>query len=92
MLPAIERLIVSLVAAVEAALIDAHELRVGRFPAAGDAHMEATMQRLDRRTMVLERTIVDLQKKADHAMELLPDPEVDNRMVLEKTKDAIAGA
>jgi hypothetical protein len=44
------------------------------------------MQRLDRRTMVLERTILYLQKKADHAMELLPDAENDNRTVLEKSR------
>jgi hypothetical protein len=44
------------------------------------------MQRLDRRTMVLERTILYLQKKADHAMELLRDPENDNRTLLEKEK------
>jgi hypothetical protein len=37
-------------------------------------HVEAMMQQLDRRTMVLERTILDLQKKADHAIELVPDP------------------
>jgi hypothetical protein len=54
--------------------------------------METMMQRLDRRTTVLERTGLDLQKKADHAMELLPDPEDDNRTVLEKAKDAIASA
>jgi hypothetical protein len=31
-------------------------------------------------------------EKADHAREFLPDPEDDNRTVLEKAKDAIAGA
>lgn len=92
MLPAIERLIVSLVAALEPALTDVHELRaiVGS-QQQQVTHMEEMMQRLDRRTMVLERTIVDLQKKADHAMRLLPDPEDDARTVLEKAKDAIAG-
>jgi hypothetical protein len=49
------------------------------------------MQRLDRRTVVLERAVVDLQSKADHAMQLLPDPDDDSRTVLEKAKDVIGG-
>jgi hypothetical protein len=40
----------------------------------------------------IKRTILDLQKKTDHAREFLPDPEDDNRTVLEKAKDAIASA
>lgn len=92
MLPAIEHLIVSLVAALEPALTDVHELRgiVGS-QQQQVTHMEAMMQRLDQRTVVLERTILDLQGKADQAMELLPDPDDDSRTVLEKAKDAIAG-
>ena len=92
MLPAIEHLVVSLVAALEPALTDVHELRgiVGS-QQQQVTHTEEMMERLDRRTLVLERTIVDLQKKADHAMELLPDPDDHNRTVLEKAKDAIAG-
>ena len=93
MLPAIEHLIVSLVVALEPALTDVHELRgiVGS-QQQQVTHMEEMMQRLDRRTLVLERTILDLQGKADRAMELLPDPDDDSRTVLEKAKDAIAGA
>lgn len=92
MLPAIEHLIVSLVAALEPALTDVHELRgiVGS-QQQQVTHMEEMMQRLDRRTVVLERTVVDLQNKADRAMQLLPDPDDDTRTVLEKAKDVIAG-
>jgi hypothetical protein len=93
MLPAIENLIVSLVAALEPALADVHELRgiVGS-QQQQVTHIEEMMQRLDRRTVTLERAVVDLQSKADHAMELLPDPDDDGRTVLEKAKDVIGGA
>jgi hypothetical protein len=92
MLPAIEHLIVSLVAALEPALTDVHELRgiVGS-QQQQVTHMEEMMERLDRRTVVLERTIVDLQSKADRAMKILPDPDDDSRTMLEKAKHAIAG-
>lgn len=90
MLPAIENLIVSLVAALEPALTDVHELRGIVGPQQQQVtHMEEMMERLDRRTEVLERTVVDLKNKADQAMRLLPDPDEDNRTVLEKAKDAI---
>lgn len=92
-LPEIENLIVSLVAALEPALGDVHELRaiVGS-QQQQVTHIEEMMQRLDRRTVVLERTVVDLQNKADHAMRLLPDADDDSRTVLEKAKDVIGGA
>jgi hypothetical protein len=91
-LPAIENLLVSLAAALEPALGDVHELRgiVGS-QQQQVTHIEDMMQRLDRRTVVLERAVVDLQNKADRAMQLLPDPADDNRTVLEKAKDVIAG-
>ena len=92
MLPAIETLLVSLAAALEPALADVHELRgiVGS-QQQQVTHMEEMMQRLDRRTVVLERAVVDLQNKADRAIRLLPDPDDDNRTVLEKAKDVIGG-
>jgi hypothetical protein len=40
---------------------------------------------------VLERAVVDLQNRADRAMRFLPDPANDNRTVLKKAKDVIAG-
>jgi chromosome segregation ATPase len=91
-LPAIEDLIVSLAAALQPALTDVHELRgiVGS-QQQQVTHIEEMMQRLDRRTVVLERAVTDLQHKADRAMHLLPDPDDDTRTVLEKAKDAIAG-
>jgi hypothetical protein len=93
MLPAIENLVVSLVAAVEPALVDVHELRgiVGS-QQQQVTHIEEMMQRLDRRTVVLERAVLDLQNKADQAMALLPDRDDDSRTVLEKAKDVIGGA
>lgn len=93
LLPAIENLIVSLVAALEPALSDVHEVRgiVGS-QQEQVSHMEEMMQRLDRRTVVLERAVVDLKNKADPAMQLLPDPDGDDRSVLEKARDAIAAS
>jgi len=78
---------------MRAALADVHELRgiVGS-QQQQVTHMEEMMQRLDRRTVVLERAVVDLQNKADRAMRLLPGPDDENRTVLEKAKDVITGA
>jgi hypothetical protein len=90
-LPAIESQIASLSVAVESMLADVNEVR--RVVASQQlqvTHIEQMIQRLDQRTGVIERTVVDLQTKADHAMRLLPDPDGDNRTVLEKAKDVIA--
>ena len=91
-LPEIENLMVSLVAVLKPALVDVHELRgiVGS-QQLQVTHIEEMVQRLDTRTLVLERAVVDLQNKADRAMRLLPDPDDDNQTVLEKAKDVIAG-
>jgi hypothetical protein len=90
LLPTIEGLMVSLTAALEPALLDVHELRgIIASQQQQVTHIEEMLQRLDRRTVVIERSVVDLQSKADHAMQLLPDPDDDNRTVLEKAKDAI---
>jgi len=91
-LPEIENLMVSLVAVLKPALVDVHELRgiVGS-QQLQVTHIEEMVQRLDSRTLVLERAVVDLQNKADRALRLLPDPDDDNRTVLEKAKDVIAG-
>jgi hypothetical protein len=93
MLPAIENLIVSLVAALEPTPADVRELRgiVGS-QQQRVTHIEEMMQRLDGRTVVLERTVVDLQAKADRALQLLREPDDDSRTVLEKAKRCIGGA
>jgi hypothetical protein len=90
--PALEALVISLLAVLEPALADVHELRgiVGS-QQQQVTHMEEMMRRMDQRTGVLERVVLDLQSKADQAMRLLPDPDDDNRTVLEKAKDVIAG-
>jgi hypothetical protein len=89
-LPAIEGLIISLTAALEPALIDVHQLRgIIASQQQQVTHIEEMIQRLDLRTAVIERTVVDLQTKADDAMQLLPDPDDDTRTVLEKARDAI---
>lgn len=40
-------------------------------------HIEAMRQRIEGRSQVLERSVVDLQAKADTAMRVLPDPDDD---------------
>ncbi len=91
-LPTIENLLVALTASLEPALGDVHDIReVISSQQLQVTHIEEIMQRLDRRTLVLERAVVELQSKADEAMELLPDPDDDTRTVLEKAKDVVTG-
>jgi hypothetical protein len=90
-LPAIESQIVAISASLQPLAADVKEVRkVVASQQLQVTHIEQMIQRLDRRTRVLERTVLDLQTKADHAMRLLPDPDDDNRTVLEKAKDVIS--
>jgi hypothetical protein len=90
--PTIEGLLVSLIAALEPALAD-----VKRVTEIVDAqqtqvtHIEAMVERIEQRTQVLERSVVDLQAKADEAMRALPDPDDEERGPLAKARDAITG-
>ena len=90
--PTIEGLLVSLIAALEPTLVD-----VRRVTEIVDAqhqqvtHIEAMVERIERRAQVLERSVVDLQAKADEAMRALPDPDDEGRGPLAKARDAITG-
>jgi chromosome segregation ATPase len=88
----IEALLLSLIAAVEPALSDVKQLRE-IVDAQQDqvTHIEAMVQRIERRSQVLERSVVDLQANADEAMRALPDPDDDGRSPLAKARDVITG-
>lgn len=88
--PTIEALLVSLIAAIEPALADVR--RVTEIVDAQQdqvAHIEAMVQRIERRSQVLERSVVDLQANADEAMRALPDPDDHERGPLAKARDVI---
>jgi DNA repair ATPase RecN len=90
--PTIEALLVSLIAALEPALTD-----VKRVAEIVDAqhqqvtHIEAMVQLIERRSQTLERSVADLQAKADEAMRALPDPDDEERGPLAKARDVITG-
>jgi hypothetical protein len=90
--PTIEALLLSLIAALEPALAD-----VKRVTEIIDAqheqvtHIEAMVQSIERRSQVLERSVVDLQANADEAMRALPDPDDEARGPLAKARDVITG-
>jgi DNA repair ATPase RecN len=90
--PTIEALLVSLIAALEPTLAD-----VKRVTEIVDAqqqqvtHIEAMVQLIERRSQTLERSVVDLQAKADEAMRALPDYDDEERGPLAKARDAISG-
>jgi hypothetical protein len=90
--PTIEVLLVSLIAAVEPALADVKKLRE-IVDAQQDqvSHIEEMVQRIERRSLVLERGVVDLQAKTDEAMRALPDPDDEGRGPLAKARDVITG-
>jgi chromosome segregation ATPase len=54
-------------------------------------HIEGMVQRIERRSEVLERSVVDLQAKADEAMRVLPNPDDEERGPLAKARDVITG-
>jgi hypothetical protein len=90
--PTIEALLLSLIAALEPALADVR--RVTEIVGAQHdqvTHIEAMVQRIERRSQVLERSVVDLQAKADEAIRALPDPNDEDRCPLAKARDVITG-
>jgi hypothetical protein len=89
--PTIEALLLSLITAIEPTLRDVKQLRE-IIDAQHDqvTHIEAMVQRIERRSHVLERSVVDLQANADEAMRALPDPD-DERGALAKARDVITG-
>jgi hypothetical protein len=88
--PTIERLLVSLIAAIEPALADVKQLKE-IVDAQQDqvTRIEAMVHRIERRSEVLERSVVDLQANADEAMRALPDPDNEDRGPLAKARDVI---
>jgi hypothetical protein len=90
--PTIEVLLLSLIAALEPALADVEQLRQ-IVDAQQDqvTHIEAMVQRIERRSQVLERSVVDLQANADEAMRALPDPDDEERGPLAKARDVLTG-
>jgi hypothetical protein len=90
--PTIETLLLSLIAALEPTLAD-----VRRVTEIVDAqhqqvtHIEEMVERIERRSQVLERSVVDLQAKADEAMRALPDPDDEGRGPLAKAREVITG-
>jgi hypothetical protein len=90
--PTIEALLVSLIAALEPALADVK--RVAEIVDAQQtqvSHIEAMIERIEQRSEVIERSVVDLQTKADEAMRALPDAAYEERGPLAKARDAITG-
>jgi hypothetical protein len=90
--PTIEALLLSLIAALEPALADVKQLRQ-IVDAQQDqvTHIEAMVQRIERRSQVLERSVVDLRADADEAMRALPDPDDEERGPLAKARDVLTG-
>jgi hypothetical protein len=90
--PTIEALLLSLIAALEPTLSDVKQLRE-IVDAQQDqvTNIEAMVQRIERRSQVLERSVVDLQANADEAMRALPDPDDEGRGPLAKAREVITG-
>jgi hypothetical protein len=84
--------LLSLIAALEPALADVKQLRQ-IVDAQQDqvTHIEAMVQRIERRSQVLERSVVDLRADADEAMRALPDPDDEERGPLAKARDVLTG-
>jgi hypothetical protein len=90
--PTIEALLVSLIAAIEPTLADVRQLReIIDAQQKQVTHIEAMVQRIERRAEVLEHGVVDLQAKTDETMHALPDPDDEERGPLAKARDAITG-
>jgi hypothetical protein len=80
-LPAIEKSLRTLIASLEPALADVRRLReVIETQHQQVIHIDTTVQRIDRRTRVLERSV-----------RALPDPD-DDRGPLAKAREALTGA
>ena len=74
--PAIEALLHPLIAALAPALADVKRVReVVDSQHEQVTHIEAMVPRIECRSQVLERIVVDLQAKADGAIRVLPDPD-----------------
>jgi hypothetical protein len=90
--PTIEALLVALIAALEPALADVKRVtEIVDAQHAQVSHIEAMVQRIEQRSQVLERSVVDLQSKADEAMRALPDPDDKDRGPLAKAREAFTG-
>jgi hypothetical protein len=90
--PTIEALLLSLIAALEQALADVKRVReIVDAQHEQVTHIEVMVERIERRSQVLERSVVDLQAKADEAMRALPDPDDEGRGPLAKARDVITG-
>jgi hypothetical protein len=90
-LPVIERTILALAAALEPALADVHRLHeIVDLQQNQVSHIEQMLERVERRSAILEQAILDLQSKADEAMRALPDPD-DDRGAIARARDALTG-
>jgi hypothetical protein len=90
--PTIEALLLSLLTALEPALANVKQLReIVDAQQEQVTHIEAMVQRIERRSQVLERSVVDLQANADEAIRALPDPDDQERGPLAKARDVITG-
>jgi Skp family chaperone for outer membrane proteins len=90
--PTIVALLVALIAALEPALADVKRVtEIVDAQHAQVSHIEAMVQRIQRRSQVLERIVVDLQSKADEAMRALADPDDKDRGPLAKAREAFTG-